>query len=225
MADFSKNTCPDKMIVLLQDTPLWAPQTPIFPILSAHLPPPISNFEIFENRPQNNIFHDFFKKSLKYLSDHLSDVLKWKYGPSAFQRTFSHEKILKTRQDTPFWSHVPKGGMGSYYYIILKYLVNNFLSFLLIVSNDLLGEVSISRSESGASAACNSALRLGTRGIFRGAPYHTPSTAASFFYHKRHNSRIPQASWVVGRGISTPVFQAYPSAQTSRVDLEVHSFC
>ena len=76
MADFSKNTCPDKMIVLLQDTPLWAPQTPIFPILSAHLPPPISNFEIFENRPQNNIFHDFFKKSLKYLSDHLSDVLK-----------------------------------------------------------------------------------------------------------------------------------------------------
>ena len=76
MADFSKNTCPDKMIVLLQDTPLWAPQTPIFPILSAHLPPPISNFEIFDNRPQNNIFHGFFKKSLKYLSDHLSDVLK-----------------------------------------------------------------------------------------------------------------------------------------------------
>ena len=94
---------------------LMGPQTPIFPILSAHLPPPISNFEIFENRPQNNIFHDFFKKSLKYLSDHLSDVLKWKYGPSAFQRTFSHEKILKTRQDTPFWSHVPKGCTGLYY--------------------------------------------------------------------------------------------------------------
>ena len=83
------------MIVLLQDTPLWAPQTPIFPILSAHLPPPISNFEIFENRPQNNIFHDFSK-------NHLSDVLKSQYGSSAFQRTFSHEKILKTRQDTPF---------------------------------------------------------------------------------------------------------------------------
>ena len=64
------------MIVLLQDTPLWAPQTPIFPILSPHLPPPMSNFEIFENRPQNNIFHDFFKEPLNYLSDHLSDVLK-----------------------------------------------------------------------------------------------------------------------------------------------------
>ena len=64
MADFSKNTCPDKMIVLLQDTPLWAPQTPIFPILSAHLPPPISNFEIFENRPQNNIFMIFSKNHL-----------------------------------------------------------------------------------------------------------------------------------------------------------------
>ena len=109
MADFSKNTCPDKMILLLQDTSLWAPQTPIIPIMSSHLPPPISSFEILENRPQNNIFHVFFKKSLKYLSDHLSDVLKWKYGPSAFQRTFSHGKILKTRKDTPFWSHVPKG--------------------------------------------------------------------------------------------------------------------
>ena len=123
MADFSKNTCPDKMIVLLQDTPLWAPQTPIIPILSAHLPPPISNFEIFENRPQNNIFHGLSKKSLKYLSDHLSDVLKWKYGPSAFQRTFSHEKILKTRQDTPFWSHVPKCMTGLYYDI------NNLLEY------------------------------------------------------------------------------------------------
>ena len=64
MADFSKNSCPDKIIILLQDTPSWAPQTHMVPILPPHPPSPKSSFDIFENRPQNHIFHNLIRNHL-----------------------------------------------------------------------------------------------------------------------------------------------------------------
>ena len=65
MADFSKNTCRDKMIVLLQDTPSWAPQTPICPLSLPHiLPTYIIRFR-FWIMMQNEVFFTFWRGVLR----------------------------------------------------------------------------------------------------------------------------------------------------------------
>ena len=83
MADFSKNTCPDKMIVLLQEASWWAPHIPPYPLSQPLIPVCISHFSFFDKWLKMANFSRFVWKSLKYLSDHLSIMLKWKYSSSA----------------------------------------------------------------------------------------------------------------------------------------------
>jgi len=66
IANFTKNSCLNQMIVLLEDTSIWSPQTPLESTFPPLLPTCMPCFKIFEKFFENVNFLSFFGIKLNF---------------------------------------------------------------------------------------------------------------------------------------------------------------